>query len=366
MKKTLPDGQSDRRVRFFNFSLRNGVVMLTPVYEEGQALMANLIRSVETLNPEFAWVQLLFVRTDYSLALICLKNAIRASKLEIEQPATDLITGEEYERRDLHRDFYGRADARIKKTDETATKPTVTMAIQGMWVSGKSSSPRDLPFDHCVDEHDALAAFVYRDPRLLLELVCRRMVVDISDYLYRYVGSRLEAPSFIVAPEGMPHYVHLPAGERVGSLTSLSYGTFTRGLTVGTVGGAQRSGLHDDIVSPLVRLLRVPKIEKPLEDPEIQPLVHLASAAVRSFEIVYDNGRTDLVLSAKSVADMRRYADLLDVVYGQLKFERVDPLPSYLRNLPRLVGLSEYREPEFFLAGLKRRMRSAVGALIRR
>jgi len=125
----------------------------------------------------------------------------------------------------------------------------------------------------------------------------------------------------------------------VNSLTSLSWGTFTRGLTVGTVGGAQDSGLHNDIVTPLVRLERVPKIEKPLDDSEIQPLVHLASAKVRSFEIVYDNGETDLVLSAKSVADMRRYADLLDAVYGQLKYEGTDPLPAYLRNMPRLVGL---------------------------
>jgi hypothetical protein len=339
MKRTLPDGGSDRRVRFFNFSLRNGVVMSTPVYEESQALMANLIRSIETLNPEFAWVQLLFVRTDYSVALVRLKNAIRASKLEIEQPATDIITGEEHEKRDLHRDFYGKADARIKKIDETATKPTVTMAIQGMWVGGKANSPRDLPFDHCVDEHDALSAFLYRDPRLLLELVSRRMVDDISAYFYRYVGSRFEPPSFMATPEGMSHYVHLPAGERVNSLTSLSWGTFTRGLTVGTVGEAQDSGLHNDIVTPLVRLERVPKIEKPLDDSEIQPLVHLASAKVRSFEIVYDDGRTDVVLSAKSVADMRRYADLLDAVYGQLKYEGTDPLPPYLRNLPRLVGL---------------------------
>lgn len=339
VKGTLPDGGSDRRVRFFNFSLRNGVVMSTPVYEESQALMANLIRSIETLNPEFAWVQLLFVRTDYSVALIRLKNAIRSSKLEIEQPGTDILTGEEHEKRDLHRDFYGKADARIKKVDETATKPTVSMAIQGMWVGDKPNSPRDLPFDHCMDEHDALAAFLYRDPRILLELVSRRMVDDLSDYFYRYVGSRLEPPSFMVTPEGMPHYVHLPAGERVGSLTSLSWGTFTRGLTVGTVGGAQSSMVRSDIVSPLVRLGRVPKIEKPLDDSEIQPLVHLASAKVRSFEVVYDNGKTDVVLSAKSVADMRRYADLFDVVYGQLKYERIDPLPPYLRNLPRLVGL---------------------------
>ncbi len=340
MTVTQQKGGKETRVLFFNVSLKNGIVMSTPAYPEKQAFIATLIRSIETLKPEFAWVQFLFVRTDYSAALIRLKNAIRAAKVEIETPSVNVITEEEHEKGELHRDFYRRADSRIKKVDEMATKPTVTMAIQGMWVGNRASSPMDLPFDHCVDEHDALAAFIYRDPRLLLELVSRTMVEDMSGYLFRYAGSRLEPPSFIVTPEAMPYYLHLPAGERVGSLSSISWGTFTRGLTVGRVAGETRyTGARNDITTAMVRLSKVPKIEKPLDDLEIQPLVHLASAKVRSFELIYDNGKSDVVLSARSVADMRSYADLFDSVYGQLKYEENNAMPPCLQYLPQMVGL---------------------------
>ena len=89
-----------------------------------------------------------------------------------------------------------------------------------------------------------------------------------------------------------------------------------------------------------MRLARVPKIEKVLEDGEVQPLAHLASSTVRSFEIIYSEGKTDLALSARTVQDMRTYVDLFDSVYGQLKYERLDPLPSFLRQLPAVVGLA--------------------------
>jgi len=67
----------------------------------------------------------------------------------------------------------------------------------------------------------AEATFRYRDPRMLLELVGRRMVVDISEYFYRHTRSRLEPPSFVVTPEELQSYVHLPAGETASSLRSL-------------------------------------------------------------------------------------------------------------------------------------------------
>src|SRR5208283_1041495 len=114
-------------------------------------------------------------------ALVRLKNSMHRAKASIEQPTIDMISGEERDRRELHRDYYGRSDARMKKVDDIATKPSITLAIQGMWVADKeSSSASVLPFDHCADEHDSLVLFQYRDPRMLLELVDRRMVVDIS------------------------------------------------------------------------------------------------------------------------------------------------------------------------------------------
>jgi hypothetical protein len=333
--------QGAKKVRFFNVSLKNGIVVSTPAYEEKQALLTNLIRALETSNPDFAWVQFLFVATSYSTSLVRLKNSIHRAKISIEQPSVDPVSGQEHDRKELHRDYYRRADARMKKIDEVATKPTVTMAIQGMWVGDQE--PRrvgNLPFDHCVDEHDSLALFQYRDPRILLELIDRRMVEDISLYLDSYTRSRVEPPSFIVTPEELLSYVHLPAGERVGSISSLEWGTFTRGMTRGSVlDGGQDSSAHVSVAPTLLRLARVPKIEKALDDREIQPLSHLASNTVRSLEVIYTEGKTDLAMSARTVEDMRGYVDLFDSVYGQLKYEKIDPLPGYLRRLPEIVGL---------------------------
>ena len=39
--------------------------------------------------------------------------------------------------------------SRMKKVDDIVTKPTITMAIQGMWVSDEPDSVYALPFDHC-------------------------------------------------------------------------------------------------------------------------------------------------------------------------------------------------------------------------
>ena len=172
-----PSALSKKNVRFFNVSLRNGIVMSTPSYPEKQSFVAHLIRALETSNPDFAWVQFLFVSSNYGADLIRLKNSMHRAKTAIEQPSLDLVSGEEQDRRQLYRDYYRRADSRMKKVDEIVTKPTITMAIQGMWVSDEPDSVYALPFDHCSDEHDSLALFRYRDPRMLLELVDRRMVV---------------------------------------------------------------------------------------------------------------------------------------------------------------------------------------------
>ena len=117
------------------------------------------------------------------------------AKTAIEQPTIDLVSGQERDRRELHRDFYRQADARMKKADDIVSKPTVTLAIQGMWVSDSDSkSIGTLPFDHCSDEHDSLAIFQYRDPRMLLELIDRRMVEDISEYLAATPGRGSNRP----------------------------------------------------------------------------------------------------------------------------------------------------------------------------
>jgi hypothetical protein len=332
-----------KKTRFFNVSLRNGIVMSTPAYPEKQAFVAHLARALETSDPEFAWIQFLFIRSDYRAPLVRLKNSIHASKIAIEQPSVDLISGQEHDRRELHRDYYRRADSRMNKVDEIVTKPTITMAIQGMWVcdTESSGSANDLPFDHCADDHDSLAVFQYRDPRMLIELVDRRMVADVSWYLVRYTGSRLEPPSFLVTPEELRSYVHLPAGELAQSLRSLRGGTSTRGFTQGSVEEKEtsRNDDGDAISSKLLRLVAVPRMEKAVEDSSVEPLDHLAASTVRTLELVYSGGRTDLMLSAETVGDMRKYAGLLTTVYGGIKLENVEPEPAFLRKLPAVVGL---------------------------
>jgi len=340
-KGGVPSRKSAKKVRFFSVSLRNGIVMSTPAYPEKQAFVAHIIHALETCDPEFAWIQFLFVRTDYGAALVRLKNSMHAAKVAIEQPAVDLISGQERDRRELYRDYYRRADSRMKKVDDIVTKPTIMMAIQGMWVSEDPGSISALPFDHCVDEHDSLAIFRYRDPRMLLELVGRRMVADISRYLDRYAGSRLEPPSFLVTPDELQSYIHLPAGEVAESLRSLRGGTSTRGFIQGNVEEKEtRSDDGDDAISSkLLRLVAVPRMEKALDDRSVQPLNHLAAATVRTLELVYSGGKTDLMLSAETVDDMRKYAGLLAIVYGGIKFENANPKPAFLRELPPVVGL---------------------------
>ncbi len=335
---------AEKRVRFFNVSLRNGIVVSTPSYPEKQAFLAHLIRALEGANPDFAWIQFLFVSSDYSSALVRLKNSMHRAKASIEQPTIDMVSGEERDRRELHRDYYGQSDTRMKKIDDIATKPTITLAIQGMWVADKeSSSASVLPFDHCSDEHDSLAVFQYRDPRMLLELVDRRMVVDISEYFDRYTRSRMEPPSFLVTPDELVSYIHLPAGEVAKSLSSLEDEESKREFTQGKVEEEEegKASQSSDISSKLVRLAKVPTTEEVLEDSAVQPLSHLAAPTVRTFELVYSGGTTEALLSAETVEDMRNYFGLLNLVYGSMKFETTEAIPLFLRELPAIVGLVE-------------------------
>ncbi|MGD0638746.1 MAG: hypothetical protein ABSA72_11985 [Nitrososphaerales archaeon] len=333
-----------KRVRFFNFSLRNGIVMSTPSYPEKQSFVAHLIRALETSNPDFAWVQFLFVRSDYGTELVKLKNSMHRAKTAIEQPSLDLISGQEQDRKQLHRDFYRKTDSRMKKVDDVVTKPTITMAIQGLWVSTEPDSIKALPFDHCSDEHDSLALFRYKDPRMLIELVNRRMVVDISEYFDRYTKSRLEPPSFLVTPEELQSYIHLPAGDVAESLRSLQGEASKREYSQGKVEGEETSPTRINEISSklvrLVRLVKVPRYEEALEDTAVQPLTHLAAPTVRTFELVYSGGKTEVLLSAETVEDMKNFAGSLDLVYGAMTFQAVEPYPSFLRELPALVGVT--------------------------
>jgi hypothetical protein len=42
-----------RNILFFNFCLRNGIVVSTPAYQEKQAFVVHLVRAIETSIPDF-------------------------------------------------------------------------------------------------------------------------------------------------------------------------------------------------------------------------------------------------------------------------------------------------------------------------
>ena len=348
-EETPSEPQPKKKVRYFSASLGNGIVVSTPTYPEKQALVAQLVHALETANPDFAWVQFLFVQADHHAKLIRLKNSIHRAKKAIEEPAYSFLTDKFHDRRELHRDFYRRADARAVKVDALVTKPTIVLAIQGMWVSSPDSNMAgSLPFAHCSDEHDSLAVFQYRDPRMLRELVERRMVTDIGEYLERFTKSRLEPPSFLATPEGLRTFVHLPLGEAAESLQSIHPGLSAKNYTRAKVeeDSMPSPGPRGDITSRFVRLVDVPEMKGILEDSSIQPLDHLPSTTVRTFELLYANGHTEFVLSSETVEDMRKYAQLLDSVYGELKLEKAEQTPGFLRELPRILGLGDGRPRE--------------------
>ena len=326
-----PSALTKKNVRFFNVSLRNGIVMSTPSYPEKQAFVAHLIRAIETANPDFAWIQFLFVSSSYGADLIRLKNSMHRAKTAIEQPSLDFVSGQAQDRRELYRDYYSRTEARMKKVDDIVTKPTITMAIQGMWVSDEPESIYALPFDHCSDEHDSLTRLPGTATRgCSSNSSTGGWSSTYREYFDRYTKSRLEPPSFLVTPEELQSYVHLPAGETAASLRSLEGGTSTRAFILASIAGEKAiSGSGDDISSELVRLVKVPKNEKTLEDTSVQPLAHLAAPTVRTFELVYSGGKTEVLLSAETEEDMRKYAGLLGLVYGSMKFEKTDPLPPF-------------------------------------
>jgi hypothetical protein len=144
-----------------------------------------------------------------------------------------------------------------------------------------------------------------------------------------------------VTPEELQSYVHLPAGETAASLRSLEGGTSTRAFNLASIAGQKTSSSGGNAASSkLVRLVKVPKNEKTLEDASVQPLAHLAAPTVRTFELVYSGGKTEVLLSAETVEDMRNYANLLGLVYGGMKLEKTDATPAFLGGLPSIVGLS--------------------------
>jgi hypothetical protein len=184
-----------------------------------------------------------------------------------------------------------------------------------MWVHDEPGSIFILPFDHCMDEHDSLAVFRYRDPRMLSELINRRMVEDISEVSEQVHQIQARAALLHRDTRRTPVMRSLPRGGD-GRVTPLAGkgGTSKRGLAQGSVAVEETSsGRGDDISSRLVRLAKVPKNEKMLKEASVRPLVHLATSTVRTFELICSSRRTHVLLSAETVEDMKSYGASLSM-----------------------------------------------------
>ncbi|HEV2225555.1 MAG TPA: hypothetical protein VGR56_01975 [Nitrososphaerales archaeon] len=323
-------------VSFFNVSLTNANVMSMPRFPQPQRLVGEIIHSIEAASPSFAWVQFLFKRTNLTPTLVSLKNSIQSAATMIKTPKTSLITGIEHDRRELHRDWYGRSGERMKRIDTVVNMPHVLLAIQGMWV-GDRRSLSALPFKDCYDEYDRLGVFVYRNPWMLAELVERRMVEEVSSYFMSYTSSRWEPPSFMITQEEVPYYIHLPIAKQTDSLKSIIWKQHSAEVREGTVEGVLlKTGFPH---SNLVKLAKVPLIGEPLKEKETERLSLLPSTSVRTFELLFTGGRTEFVLSSRSERDAQEYVGVLESVYGELDIARAPVAPDFLREVPRIVRL---------------------------
>jgi hypothetical protein len=330
-------GEQDatKKVLFFNVSLINANVMSLPKFPQPQRLVGELVHSIEGAGPEFAWVQLLFRRVNLSPTLVALKDSMHLASEQIKTPKRSWIDDSESDRPELYGDWYRRSGERIKRIDAIANAPHVLLAIQGMWV-GDPRQLSSLPFRDCHDELDRLGTFVYRNPWMLVELVRRRMVVDVSQYFMSYARSRLEPPSFLITPEEIPYYLHLPVA-KTGFLKSLSERTAFTEIGSGRVEGGEDSGGPGS--AKVLRLAKVPDITEPLKGASAERLALLASPGTRGLEVVFQGGRSDLLFSSRSERDAQEYLSTLESVYGELNVSPVDAMPGFLRRLPALVGL---------------------------
>ena len=329
-------------VRFFNISPINANAMSLPKFPQPQRLMGELIHSIESAHPTFAWVQFLFKRVNLSPTLVALKNSIHAAQEEIKTPKRSWIDDSEYAKPELHRDWYKRSGERTKRLDAIANTPHVLLGIQGMWV-GDPRRLVTLPFKDCYDEFDRLGTFVYRNPWMLAELVRRRMVVDVAPYFMSYARSRLEPPSFLITPDEMPYYIHLPIFKLEGFPKSITEkATYSPGVGFGGVEGREtgaRAPTATAEPSNVLMLVKVPRITEPLKEDAAERLALLSSPSVRGFEVLFDHGTTSLLLSAKSERDLEDYKGALESVYGMLKTAPVSGKPKFLYELPDLLKL---------------------------
>ncbi len=155
-------------VRFFTVELRNGHVMSTPKYEPAQEFVGSLIHEVSLKGPEFAWIQFVFRNLDYHPQLVSLKAELSYYKKYADTPETKTDgEGRDYtvERKEKGTEWYRSIQEKVKKIDAVESRPTISMAIRGMWVGDVDALGGLSAFSNCSDELDRLAVVPAARPK---------------------------------------------------------------------------------------------------------------------------------------------------------------------------------------------------------
>ena len=178
---------------------------------------------------------------------------------------------------------------------------------------------------------------------MLVELVERRMVTDVSPYFMSYARSRLEPPSFLITQEEVPYYLHLPVARSRDFLKSITDRTAHTEIASGTVEGSEDIPTGQG-GSRVIGLARVPEITEPLKEDAVARLGLLPTPSTRSFEVLFDRGATSILLSAKSGRDLMGYKETLESVYGALSTVGVPAKPGFLKDIPSLLNLKPFSD----------------------
>ena len=177
-----------------------GSAVSTPSYPEEQVFCTHLVSSIEAANPDFAWVQFLFVRSTTAQRWSgsrtrCTGPRYLSSSRPLTWSAGSSGTGGSFIATSTGR------PARMKKVNDIASKPASRWRFRacGWLISTQSpSAPSPLTIApmsmtpaifQVPRPQDAAGTYRQEDGR------------GHNQVLGRYTGSRLEPPSFIVTPE---------------------------------------------------------------------------------------------------------------------------------------------------------------------
>ena len=285
-------------LHMFYVSLRDAHFMSQPIYEPVGSFMNSLVLAIEAQAPRFTWIQFAFWRVNVTDSLASLRYGLLH---EIDDGST----------------WVKMAPERVKALNVMMSQPTVALAIRGIW-AGEERGLHELPFSHCADSLDQLSVFGVKDPRMLVLMHERRREIKLASYFSHYSGSRTEAPAFVIAASNLPSFIHFP------SMGNIKWGVHAELPVL----SAWNSQANEGVNAPVMEVSSVPRLDRALEKDELARIAGLASNIPRSFELVYYNGQTHVLLSG----DIEHYEQALASVYGQLN---LTPAPDLW---PLMVG----------------------------